>query len=138
MISIFKRKISQIEELIERLENDMDGENDDDIQEKIDELNENISEINDEITEIEDDPEGDFPEDLIEDTIQNRLSDVENNIESFMTEWGLNISDYINKDDFIYGVKAVFGWTWRNKMANVSFFSLFACEWIPELPLHFW
>ena len=103
-IEIFKRKISQIEELIERLENDMDGENDDDIQEKIDELNENISEINDEITEIEDDPEGDFPEDLIDDTIQNRLSDVENNIESFMTEWGLNISDYINKDDFIYGV----------------------------------
>ena len=103
-IEIFKRKISQIEELIERLENDMDGENDDDIQEKIDELNENINEINDEITEIEDDPEGDFPEDLIDDTIQNRLSDVENNIESFMTEWGLNISDYINKDDFIYGV----------------------------------
>ena len=40
--------------------------------------------------------------------------------------------------DFIYGVKAVFGWIRRDKMANVSFFSLFACEWIPELPLHFW
>jgi len=103
-IEVFKRKISQTEALIERLENDMDGENDDDIQEKIDELNENINEINDEIIEIEDDPEGDFPEDLIEDTVQNKVSDVKYDIEDFMKEWGLNISDYINKDDFIYGV----------------------------------
>jgi hypothetical protein len=67
-------------------------------------LNENIDEINDEIIEIEDDPEGDFPEDLIDDTIQSKLSDVKYDIEEFMKEWGLNISDYIDKDNFIYGV----------------------------------
>ena len=97
-------RISQAESMIERFESEMDGENDDDLQERIDEMNERIEELNDEITEIEEDPEGDFPEDKIEDAIENRMSDVKYDVTSFMEDFGLNWEDYIDKDEFIEGV----------------------------------
>jgi len=103
-IEQLKIKISQLESMIERFEEEMDGENDDDLQERIDELNERIEEMNDEITEIEEDPEGDFPEDKIEDTIETRMSDVRYDVTGFMEDFGLNWEDYIDKDDFIEGV----------------------------------
>ena len=97
-------RISQAESMIERFESEMDGENDDDLQERIDEMNERIEELNDEITEIEEDPEGDYPEDKIEEAIENRVSDVKYDVTSFMEDFGLNWEDYIDKDEFIEGV----------------------------------
>jgi cell division protein FtsB len=73
--------------MISRLEDEMDGENeeqDEETQEKIDELNEKLEELKDEITEIQDDPEGDYPEDAIEEAIRVRLKDVEYDPEDFM------------------------------------------------------
>ena len=103
-IEQFRIKISQAESMIERFESEMDGENDDDLQERIDEMNERIEEMNDEITEIEEDPDGDYPEDKIEDAIENRVNDVKYDVMGFMEDFGLNWDDYINKDDFIEGV----------------------------------
>ena len=97
-------RISQVESMIERFESEMDGDNDDDLQERIDEMNERIEELNDEITEIEEDPEGDYPEDKIEEAIENRISDVKYDVTGFMEDFGLNWEDYIDKDDFIEGV----------------------------------
>lgn len=97
-------RISQAESMIERFESEMDGDNDDDLQERIDEMNERIEELNDEITEIEEDPEGDYPEDKIEEAIENRMSDVRYDVMSFMEDFGLNWEDYIDKDEFIDGV----------------------------------
>ena len=97
-------RISQAESMIERFESEMDGENDDDLQERIDEMNERIEELNDEITEIEEDPDGDYPEDKIEEAIENRMSDVRYDITGFMEDFGLNWEDYIDKDEFIEGV----------------------------------
>jgi hypothetical protein len=82
----------------------MDGENDDDIQEKIDELNELSEEYIAEIEEIEEDPDGDFPEDLIDDKIKDLVSDVRYDPESFMESFGLSWSEYVDKDEFIEGV----------------------------------
>jgi hypothetical protein len=97
-------RISQAESMIERFESEMDGDNDDDLQERVDEMNERIEELNDEITEIEEDPEGDYPEDKIEEAIENRMSDVRYDITGFMEDFGLNWEDYIDKDEFIEGV----------------------------------
>ena len=97
-------RISQAESMIERFESEMYGDNDDDLQERIDEMNERIEELNDEITEIEEDPEGDYPEDKIEEAIENRMSDVRYDITGFMEDFGLNWEDYIDKDEFIEGV----------------------------------
>ena len=97
-------RISQAESMIERFESEMDGENDDDLQERIDEMNERIEELNDEKTEIEEDPDGDYPEDKIEEAIENRMSDVRYDVTGFMEDFGLNWEDYIDKDEFIEGV----------------------------------
>lgn len=106
-IEINKRKIFQSEKIIENLEEQMyegDEEKDEEIQEKIDELNELISELEDEISDIEDDPDGDFPDDLIEEKVEELVDNVRSDPESFMDEFGLNWEDYIDKDEFIEGV----------------------------------
>ena len=103
-IKILEMKISSAETMIERFEGDMDGENDDELQERIDEMNEKIEEMNDEITDIQDSPEGDYPEELIDDAIADRLRDVKNNVMSFMEDFGLEWDNYIDKGAFIEGV----------------------------------
>jgi len=104
MITILEAKIEKYRELVSKLEGELDGENDEDIEERIDELNENISEMESEIEEIKDDPEGDFPDELLEDIIERRLEDVRYNVEGFMNEWGLEINNYIDRDAFIKAV----------------------------------
>ncbi len=104
MITILENKIEKYRELVSKLEGELDGENDEDIEERIDELNENISEMESEIEDIKDDPEGDFPDELLEDIIERRLEDVKYDIEGFMNDWGLEINNYIDKDAFIKAV----------------------------------
>jgi hypothetical protein len=71
---------------------------------KIDELNDMISELQDEIEEIESNPEGEFPQDLIDEKVEDLLSDVRSDPEHFMNEFGLEWEDYIDRDEFIEGV----------------------------------
>ena len=104
-IDILNDRIKQTQTLIERLENEMDGgEDDDETQEKIDELTERIDEMESEITDIEEDPSGDFPEEIITEKIDDLVRDVRDDPEEFMETFGLNWEDYIDKDDFIQGV----------------------------------
>lgn len=101
-IGINKERITQTENLISQLEEDFEG--DEDVEEKIEELNDLISELQDEIEEIESNPEGEFPQDLIDEKVEELLGDVRNDPEHFMNEFGLNWEDYINRDEFIEGV----------------------------------
>jgi hypothetical protein len=103
-IGILKMRISQTQQLISNLEEQDDDENDDSIQEKIEELEDLIVEYEDEIGDIENDPEGDFPQDLIDDKVEELVSDVRRDPENFMNEFGLEWERYIDKDDFIQGV----------------------------------
>lgn len=104
-ITTLKTRITELESRVERLESQLDGgEDDDDIQYDIDELNEKIEEYNERITEIEESPEGDFPEELIDDVVEDRLSDVRRNPEDFIKDLGLDMDNFINKRDFIQGV----------------------------------
>jgi hypothetical protein len=103
-IEILKDRIEKFEIAVQNFEERMDDENEEWIQEKIDELNEKIQEYNDEITDMEDSPEGEFPDDLIEDKVQEFVNDVRRDPEWFLSEFGLNWNDFINKEDFIQGV----------------------------------
>ena len=104
-ITTLKTRITELESRVERLESQLDGgEDDDDIQYDIDELNEKIEGYNERITEIEESPEGDFPEELIDDAVEDRLSDVRRNPEDFIKDWGLDMDNFINRRDFIQGV----------------------------------
>ena len=103
-IAILNDKIEKYRELITKLEGSMDGEDDEDIEERIDELNEEITDMDTEIEDIKEDPEGDFPDYLLDEIITNRIYDVKNDVEGFMNEWGLEMNEYIDKDAFIKGI----------------------------------
>jgi hypothetical protein len=103
-IRVLKMRISQAEDTISDLEDRMDGENDEFLESKIDEMNDVISEYESEIEDIESDPEGDYPEDLIEEKIEDLVSEVRKDPEWFMSDFGLDWQNYVDKDDFIKGV----------------------------------
>ena len=103
-IDILKMRISQTQKLISNFEEQYGGEDDESIEEKIDELTDMIVEYEDEIDDIENSPEGEFPEDLIDDKVQDLISDVRRDPEWFMNEYGLEWSEYIDKDEFIQAV----------------------------------
>jgi hypothetical protein len=103
-IDILKMRISQTQKLISNFEQQYGDEDDESIEEKIDELTDMIVEYDDEIDDIENSPEGEFPEDLIDDKVQDLISDVRRDPEWFMGEYGLEWSEYIDKDEFIQAV----------------------------------
>jgi hypothetical protein len=103
-IRILEYTIQKVNNTIEQFESMMDGENNDVIQEKIDDLQERLNEYESEIEEIKDDPEGDFPDELIDEKVSDLVSDVKSDPEWFLSEFGLNWDDYVNKDEFIQGV----------------------------------
>jgi hypothetical protein len=103
-IGIIKMRISQTKQLISNLEDQYDDENDEVLDEKIEELTDIILEYEDEIQDIESSPEGEFPEDMISEKIEDLDSDVRSDPEWFMNEFGLEWSEYVDKDDFITAV----------------------------------
>jgi hypothetical protein len=107
-IRIFEEKIERNRQTIQQLESFMEEEDDDEkieeIEEKIEELNENIEEYETEIEDIRENPDGDFPQDMIDEKVEERLDDVRYDPLNFIKEMGLDMSDFIDKDDFIQGV----------------------------------
>lgn len=103
-IRILEYTIEKVNRTIEQFEAMMDGDNDEAIQIKIEELQERLIEYDEEIEEIKEDPEGEFPDELIDDKVNELVRDVKQDPEWFLSEMGLNWDDYINKDEFIQGV----------------------------------
>lgn len=102
---------SDIEELMREmrsLEEQRDETEDDD---EIDEINDRIEEIQTEIEDIKEDPDGDYDESKIEDTIENLVYEYKNDLEGFFSnyygvnyyEWVID-NNYINKDELIDAV----------------------------------
>jgi hypothetical protein len=109
-IRFIKEKIEVFETKIERLEYELGGEDDDEIQSDIDEINEEIEELNDKISDIESSPEGDYPEDKIEEAVEDRLRDVKYDPESYIKDWGLDYDNFIDRRTFIQDVIDTYGY----------------------------
>ena len=103
-IRIKGNTIGKIQSQIDSLEEQMDGNYDEDITEKIDELREMIDELETEIEEIQEDPQGDFPEELIESKIKDLVNDDLYDPSAFIRDYGFDLKNFINQEDFIYGV----------------------------------
>ena len=103
-IDVLNMRIKQTQAHIEKLENLMDGENDEEIEEKVDELIDLITDYETEIEEIKDSPDGDFPDDLIEDKVTDMANDAKRNPDSFLENFGLQWEEFIDKDDFVKAV----------------------------------
>jgi hypothetical protein len=107
-INFNNKTIQQLESFVSSLEDELndteDEEEEEELNEKIEESNEKIEELTEEIEEIESEPNGDFPEKLIEEKVDDLLDDVKRNVQHYMNEFGLNYEDYIDKDEFIAGL----------------------------------
>ena len=84
----------EAEELDEITRNVDDVYNEDEVELAEDRWNE----IDDEITDIESDPEGEPTEEQIEDMVNSRVDDAMYNMVASMTDYGLEIGDYVDKD----------------------------------------
>ena len=51
-----------------------------------------------EILSIKEDPQGDYPDHLIEQSIQDRLEDMKSNPLDYVEDWGLNLKDYVEME----------------------------------------
>lgn len=102
---------SDIEELMREmrsLEEQRDETEDDD---EIDEINDRIEEIQTEIEDIKEDPDGDYDESKIEDTIENLVYEYKNDLESFFSnyygasyiEWAID-NGFVNQEELIDAV----------------------------------
>ncbi len=103
-ISVLEYRISKAEKEIENLEEIKNDDNEEEIDEKISELQDIITEMEDEIESIKDDPQGDFPDDLVKEKIEELVDDARSDPEGFLNEHGFDWSDFIDKDEFIQGV----------------------------------
>ena len=95
------RQESQVAKLKEEAE-DLDEitKNVDDIynEDEVELAEDRWNEIDDEITDIESDPEGEPTYEQIEDMVNSRVDDAMYDMMASMTDYGLDISDYVDKD----------------------------------------
>jgi hypothetical protein len=103
-IKILKSRITMAESNVEFLEGKMNGEDDESIQDKIDSLIEVIDEYTQEIEDIMLEPDGDFPEDLIEDKVNELVNDTMRDPQDFLDTYGLETERFIDRREFIKGV----------------------------------
>lgn len=103
-----KMKMQKISATLEALEESLDETEDEDeiekIQDRIDWFKETYDELEEEIEEIESEPDGDFSEEDIEERVEDMMTDAERNIDYYVSEFGLNVEDYIDREAFIEGV----------------------------------
>lgn len=103
-VEILQMRKERLENGIQKFENIMGGKNNEWMSSKISEFNELIEEYESEIEEIESDPEGDFPDELIDDRISDLLRDVERNPMDFLENYGFDYTNFIDKDSLIKDV----------------------------------
>lgn len=100
-----EQRIERLKELIEKTEAQIEFlEENDAPEEKIEELQEKIEEMEEEISDIEGDPDGDFPDHLIEDKINELVDEAISDPLGSLNNFGTNWEDFIDRDEFIEGV----------------------------------
>ena len=100
-VDIFEMRKDRLNRSIEQFLNGLGGENDEWYRRKIKELEGIVEEFDEEIEMIKCDPDGDYPEDLVSQVIDDNVREVKRNPMQFIDDFGLDFSNYINKKKFI-------------------------------------
>lgn len=98
-IKIYELRISQLKDKIYDY-----SESELDLESEINELEEMISEMEDEIESIKDDPNGDFPDELIQAKIEDLVDDVRSNPQQYLDGMGMDYNDFIDEESLIEDV----------------------------------
>jgi hypothetical protein len=99
-----ENKVLSVRKYIEQFKNMPERRTDKYFDIKITELAEALEIYNEEIEEITSSPSGNFPEELIEEAIEDLLNDVRRNPLQSVNEWDIELSSVINVDDLIQGM----------------------------------
>ena len=100
-VDIFEMRKDRLGRSIEQFLKGLGGENDEWYRRKIEELEVIIEDFNEEIEMIKNDPDGDFPETLVGQVIDDNVRQVETDPMQFIDDFGLDISNFINKRELI-------------------------------------
>jgi hypothetical protein len=109
-VEILERKKSRIERTKQQFENMLGGENDEWAESKIQDIQEILSDLDLEIEEIKSYPEGDFPDELIDEQVRISVGSVRDNPWGFIEDLNINFEEFIDKDDFIQEIIDVDGY----------------------------
>jgi hypothetical protein len=109
-VDIFEMRKDRLGRSIEQFLKGLGGENDEWYRRKIEELEVIIEEFNEEIEMIKGDPDGGFPETLVSQVIDDNVNQVKTDPMQFIDDFGLYVSDFINKRGFIEEVINVDGY----------------------------
>jgi len=103
-----RESISNLKEELEELEGRDDDEWDqdsiDDIENQISDLESEISDLEYEIEDIKENPDGDYPDDMIEEKIDELVDDAMSDPLGFLKEYDFKISEYVDADEVAQGV----------------------------------
>lgn len=98
-IRIYELRISQLRDKIyEYSESDLDLES------EIEEVEEMITEMEQEIESIKDDPEGEFPEEILRDKLDELVDDVRDDPKQYLDNMGMDYNDFVDEESLISDV----------------------------------
>jgi len=103
-LDIFEMRKDRLGRSIEQFLKGLGGENDEWYRGKIKELEGIIEEYDVEIEMIKSDPDGGFPEELVSQVIDDNVREVKRNPMQFIEDFGLEVSNFINRREFIQEV----------------------------------
>jgi hypothetical protein len=103
-LDIFEMRKDRLGRSIEQFLKGLGGENDEWYRGKIKELEGIIEEYDVEIEMIKSDPDGGFPEELVSQVIDDNVREVKRNPMQFIDDFGLEVSNFINRREFIQEV----------------------------------
>lgn len=97
-------RIAELNEIIKDLEFEKDSLDDEDeeYESEYERLNDEITTIQEEIQEIEDDPDGEFDSDKLDDVVNSRVEEYEDDMQSFLSDYyGVSMGEFIRNNDMI-------------------------------------
>lgn len=99
-IEISQRQIEQYERAIKEIKKQIYvyQNNEEELNKRIEHFKEIIERFKDEIKVINANPEGDFPEDVIEEHLDDLLTNIEKDPLMFLKDFGFEITNYVNKE----------------------------------------
>jgi hypothetical protein len=96
IIELKELKVQKLKSFIESIEEKNTDKSR--IKNKVEELNDIIDDLRLEILSIKEDPQGDYPDHLIQQSIEDRMEDIKSNPLDYAEDWGLNLKDYVDME----------------------------------------
>lgn len=103
-LQILNQKLSSVELDMYDIEDEKDTEEYEKMEELRDSIQEEIDETEQEIEDTKESPEGDIPDELVEEKIKELIEEVKTNPMYYLDEFSLDLEDFVNVEDLVDSV----------------------------------